>query len=577
MHARQPLLRPAAPLKMRLCKYVSLPKFSEIQNFCMRKLPQPAKMLEPSYTNSHSPEDRDPQSRLAASLIEACHRAHELGRPVLVRIHVLLHQSHDPWTTVAPYLAHDVPSFFWNDGDDSLCAAAVGALDLRTLAASTRFTEARECCAHLFDQVLDVSWDAELQEEDVCAAMPSAFMAFTFDGKKASRPRAMGDSSVLVPALIVHKVKEMSNCAAVLQLSVESNTDIHDEVDACARLIDSLRTDVHDPDQLFGMEVAAEEQSACKAGGGRTDMIAWVHRVNQARKAVWSGSLTEAVLARTLRFTAPPVTAFDPLHTLFTLRQQHPASTCFGQTRGDGVWFLGASPETLVRVSGSNIATHAVAGTARRGTTKMEDAQLAAALLQSSKERHEHIIVANAMKTALEPLCAALQCSPSPNVLRLPRVQHLETKIAGQLREDAHVLDLVERLHPTPAVCGWPITTAQTWLAQHESFSRGYYAGPIGWVSASGDGVFAVAIRSALMTDTFVQAFAGAGIVSDSDPVAEWRETELKLQTIGDALQLKVLPAIIEDAEVAIKLKPLVVQVCEAGTTGTSGDRSYRL
>ncbi len=115
-------------------------------------------------------------------------------------------------------------------------------------------------------------------------------------------------------------------------------------------------------------------------------------------------------------------------------------------------------------------------------------------------------------------------------------MQHLETPVAAWLPRAGRVLDLVERLHPTPAVGGFPREQALTAIRELETFDRGWYAGPFGWTDLAGEGDFAVAIRSALLDGHSASLFAGGGIMADSDPAAEWEETCLKLRPMLSAL-----------------------------------------
>ncbi|HIA02130.1 MAG TPA: salicylate biosynthesis isochorismate synthase, partial [Myxococcales bacterium] len=154
------------------------------------------------------------------------------------------------------------------------------------------------------------------------------------------------------------------------------------------------------------------------------------------------------------------------------------------------------------------------------------------------KDRGEQSFVVRAIEDALTGLSVKVSASAIPGVKRLAQMQHLVTEISAELSEETHLFQAVEGLHPTPAVGGWPVKAAQQWLAQNETMERGWYAAPVGWLDCHGNGVFAVAIRSALFQNGDAIAFAGAGIVAESDAQAEWDETELKLQTIADALRL---------------------------------------
>lgn len=174
----------------------------------------------------------------------------------------------------------------------------------------------------------------------------------------------------------------------------------------------------------------------------------------------------------------------------------------------------------------------ALAGSVARGTDSKEDATFAAALLASEKDREEHAVVVDMLRTSLAPIAEQLTVASAPVVLPLRHVQHLATPITGTLRDDAGLLALAERLHPTPAVGGAPRDVALALITEHEGFDRGWYAGPIGWLGADGDGELLVALRCGLVAGSEATFFAGCGIVADSDPAREWAESRLKLRTM---------------------------------------------
>ena len=279
------------------------------------------------------------------------------------------------------------------------------------------------------------------------------------------------------------------------------------------------------------------------AAESRPGRRAWCAIVEEARGAVRSGAASKIVPARAMRFEAPTGRRFDAVATLHELRLQSPDAFVYGLGLGALGAFVGAAPELLVRVSGRTIVTEAVAGTAPRALDDpAEDARRAADLLADPKEREEHAVVVDALRDALGPLCDQLDVPDVPEVMRLPLVMHLRTPIRGHLACDASVLDLVSKLHPTPAVAGRPRAAAEAWIRAHEAIDRGPFAGPVGWVDAAGGGVFAVGIRSALVRPDAAWAWAGAGVVAGSDPASEWRETTHKLATVRRALRLKTLP-----------------------------------
>jgi isochorismate synthase len=265
--------------------------------------------------------------------------------------------------------------------------------------------------------------------------------------------------------------------------------------------------------------------------------------VAEGAAAVREGALEKVVTARAVAWR--PHEAPDPGTALRRLEERHPGCTIFAVARGRKV-FLGASPERLVRVDGRTVRATSLAGSIARGDGPEEDARRATELMNSAKDREEHEIVVRTLTGALRELCDAVSAPSTPALLTLPDVHHLHTPITARRREGTDLFRLLERLHPTPAVGGAPRMEALAFIREHEGWDRGWYAAPVGWVDASGDGEFAVALRSALMDGDQATLFAGCGIVADSVPSAEYEESELKLRAMSAALAEDA--AIVEEA-----------------------------
>jgi menaquinone-specific isochorismate synthase len=261
---------------------------------------------------------------------------------------------------------------------------------------------------------------------------------------------------------------------------------------------------------------------------------AYQSAVARALQEIARGAYSKVVLARARRLTTPE--EFHPLGVLNHLRQHYPACYAFSIANGRGQSFIGASPERLVRVAGDRMHTEALAGSAPRGDSASEDAVFARALLLSEKDRREHRLVLDFIAHQLADLGLKLEHAGQPRVLGLANVQHLHLPISATLPAGVHILDLVARLHPTPAVGGSPRDPALAALARLESFARGLYAGPQGWVDHRGGGEFFVGIRSALVDGCTATVYAGAGIVAGSTPEKEFAETELKFKALIEAL-----------------------------------------
>jgi len=284
--------------------------------------------------------------------------------------------------------------------------------------------------------------------------------------------------------------------------------------------------------EVLGREARPAQVSAevvTLARPGRSD-VAWSRLVEDATAAIRSGLFDKVVLARKLVLEL----STRPKHSelLERLRQQGTSAARFLLQFGAQT-FVGASPERLVRRQGRHLETEALAGTMPKGPGAAER------LLSSEKECFEHKLVVQAIAEAMAPLCHSLHVPERPELAELPNLYHLRTPISAELCEQTSILELVSRLHPTPAVGGAPRESALQYIEEHEPMERGWYAAPFGWVDAEGDGEFIVALRSALLDGNTAHLYAGAGIVRDSDPEAEFQETEVKLARMWTALGLR--------------------------------------
>ncbi|MEU8898050.1 isochorismate synthase [Nocardia sp. NPDC048505] len=253
-------------------------------------------------------------------------------------------------------------------------------------------------------------------------------------------------------------------------------------------------------------------------------------------------ALDKVVLARALRLTATaPVAAAQILDRLV-------AGDAFGNgfsvdltAAGPdyaGKTLVGATPEVLVRRSGEVVTCHPLAGSAPRHPDRARDRETAAALLDSPKNLREHAFVIDQVRAALTPLCSEVVIPEVPELTSTPKLWHLGTPITAVVRDPAiTALDLALAMHPTPAVCGTPTAAARELITELEG-DRGFYAGAVGWAAADGDGEWMVSIRCAELSadGRSILAYAGGGIVAESDPEAELAETTTKFGTMLAAL-----------------------------------------
>lgn len=264
----------------------------------------------------------------------------------------------------------------------------------------------------------------------------------------------------------------------------------------------------------------------------QTQVATLVHKMQE-------GQLNKAVLARILELEFSNTIDISKLFS--NLCQDNPAGFNYAVAKNAAQegWFVGASPELLVAKQGSHVWSNPVAGTLARAADPMQDQAHAKQLLASAKDQHEHAVVIEMIADQLSPFCKKLDIPKQPSLIKTKRLWHLATRIDAELKNnDTHVFDLIEKLHPTPAICGQPTAPARALIASLEPFNRELFAGTMGWADAQGNGEWSVTVRCARIHHNIARLFAGAGIVAASDPCAEHAETAAKFRTVLDGFGL---------------------------------------
>lgn len=257
---------------------------------------------------------------------------------------------------------------------------------------------------------------------------------------------------------------------------------------------------------------------------------AWESVVSEAVARIRAGELDKVVLARDLLARAPE--EIDARWVVARLAEAYDRCWTFSV---EGL--VGASPEMLVRREAGLVTSRVLAGTIQRTADEEMDRALAAHLSRSSKDLGEHEYAVNSVAHALAPFCSGMNVPDAPYVLELPNVFHLATDVTAVARAGASSLALATALHPTAAVCGTPTDAARLMIRELEGLNRERYSGPIGWVDASGDGEWAIALRCGRIEGNTAHLFAGCGVVAGSDPEAELAESMAKLVPMRDALE----------------------------------------
>lgn len=426
--------------------------------------------------------------------------------------------------------------FCWEQPDRrGFALAALGEAATVEVDGSERFVVAdREVTELLADRIADEPGDLP------AGAGPLVVGGFAFadDGGESPEWVRFGSGLLILPRVVFWREGDRATLtvSAVAGKAGDATGEITDGVADATRILTRLQG-VNPGLAAIGAPSGFTQGEGGEDGSGER----YVAGVEKALDRIADGELQKIVVARRKDIAvtdgAAGAAGADLPGSLFTaLRDRFPACFVFATGQGESA-FVGASPELLVRRRGAGLDTVALAGSAARGTDA-EDDRAAALLRASAKNRHEHELVRRRIERVLAPISVWVQTEDEPSVARVANIQHLATPVHAQLSEPHSTIELVGRLHPTPAVAGEPVEEAVTAIAAIEDFDRGWYAGPLGWMDAAFDGEFCVALRSALIDGSTARLYAGAGIVAGSKVADELAETDLKLGALLPILRV---------------------------------------
>lgn len=387
---------------------------------------------------------------------------------------------------------------------------------------------ALECTGHGTDRFTTISaqWHNLIKNAVVMgSAPPVALGGFRFDAACPASSMWLGfaDGALVIPRLTIFQ--SSSGCCHIVAADhVPPGADAAVRLQSIFSVFESRTDEGMTPLEQEGRVSVFDPEEA---------KIQWHNLVHGAMNAISQGSAKKIVAARTIRATS--TTPFTVPNIIRRLGAENPKAAIFAFGRR-GVYFVGATPEILITASAGSFQTMALAGSAPRSEDSEQDALLGQALQDSAKDQLEHDFVVQAMLRALKPYCGKIVTDATPSLHKLRKVQHLVTHFSGDLLPHKSLLDAVARLHPTPAVGGVPTESALAFLRKHEGVDRGWYAGPVGWLDADGNGEFMVALRSGVIHRQNAVLFAGCGLVAGSDPVKEYQETQIKFSTMLDGL-----------------------------------------
>jgi isochorismate synthase len=473
-------------------------------------------------------------ARLAALAASGAARARAERRHVLISVVERLHdvdalaeaiaftsspaESHPPET-------RDASCMYWERASARFSLAGIGAARTLTATGRRRFTRIDEEWTELVDGALvdDPSGGA-------AGTGPTLLGGFSFEpsGPRTALWHGFESAQLMLPRFLVATAGDAHWLTTTIVVGPEGTLDV-----PLDRIAEARRRIGHAA--LSSRETRRDEPEGRIRYTDLRSASDWRALVASAVDVIREGALEKAVLARAVRVErGSGADAFDVGSVLRHLRAAHPDSFVFACWRA-GRAFVGASPERLVRLDEREVVASSLAGSAERGATPKEDAWLAARLIASPKDAGEHAIVLRALRDALSELCDDVSSAAVPSLLTLRHVHHLHTVVRARLRAGGSLLELVGRLHPTPAVGGAPRGAALDFIRAHEQLDRGWYAAPVGWLQRD-RGEFAVALRSGLVDGNSATLFAGCGVVHDSEPDLELAESVMKLRSMLAAL-----------------------------------------
>lgn len=423
----------------------------------------------------------------------------------------------DPLEVFKQLARGDRLHFYFESPNQDSAIAAIDAVTYHYADGSDRFLKLQSFIESCLENIVSVG------ALDLPFADAHFFCSFTFFDRSCRLNSLFPSATVFLPKWQIARQGE--RCILVLNLAIDGDTNIPLLAQQACRMRSNLSTN---------RSTLSESRQSTEFNLNLNNITEFKTSVISALESIQQNRLRKIVLSHAIELSQP--IPFDIFESLARLRSLYPDCSIFSTSSGQGRNFIGASPERLLKICDRKLIADALAGSAPRGSTPSEDAALANRLLSSTKEQHEHQVVLDFIIRNLSNLGLTVEPTPPLRLLQLSNIQHLWTPIQARVPPSVHPLQIVSQLHPTPAVAGEPRSIACEEIRRYEAFDRSLYAAPLGWIDRHGNSEFIVGIRSAFIEGCHAQLYAGAGIVSGSDPEKELAEIQLKFQALLKAL-----------------------------------------
>lgn len=412
--------------------------------------------------------------------------------------------------------------FYWSDPGQEKVFVGLGIAHEIVAHGDDRFAKVEEERKKLLNMI-ETETDLTIQ-----GTGPLLFGGFSFDSQAAKTAlwRSFPDASFVVPVFLLTVTRQ--GCWLTVNRLVQAGDHSIQE-----KWLEKERESLLRNARAAVLSDGSAQSENVRYATTDVEPEAWKRAVAEAVDQIRNGEVDKVALAREIRVHATE--RIDVVRTLKRLCKQQKESYVFAVERGTDC-FLGASPEQLVKRDGNKLHATCLASSIGRGKTAEEDERLGQRLLSDEKFIVEHQFVVDMIKSAMEAECEDVSVPNEPSLFKTAYIQHLYTPVTGTARRGTSLLSMVEKLHPTPALGGYPQDVAVRKIREMEKLDRGWYASPLGWMDRHGNGEFIGAIRSGIVRGNEVSLFVGNGIVADSDPESEYEETKLKPKPMLTAL-----------------------------------------
>ena len=427
--------------------------------------------------------------------------------------------SVDPLIVFANQASDNQINFYWQNQSQEEAIVAIDSVEKLEITGHQRFKKSESFINKCRQKIICFPQDNPLKSSILF------FCSFGFFDNNISQHYPFAEANIFLPRWQISY--NHGKCILVANIIIDAQINIQNILQIIWQKIQIIDTLKHESENNY----LAEHHNYIKKAVTSPEYFKL--SVFSVLERIKSNYLNKVVLANALDVRSN--SNFDLFQSLKNLRLLHPNCYIFSTSNGKGQNFIGASPERLISIRKQQLITDALAGSAPRGKTSVEDAANAEKLINSEKERREHSLVIDFITQSLSQLGLFPQVL-APRLRQLSNIQHLWTPIQAKVPQNVHPIQIVAQLHPTPAVAGTAPDLACKEIRRYENFERGLYAAPLGWIDLLGNSEFIVGIRSALIDGDRARLYAGAGIVAGSDPDKELAEIQLKLQALLKAL-----------------------------------------